>query len=114
MESRRKQLRIEAGTVEIENKKVVKSMRRHERPRTPGFRVERPVRGKWCDLSLAQKRQHVQDQLKQLGRMDEQPKITCLCGKTVPAMYAYRCFMCGAFWCPKCAGKHFEGDKKCK
>jgi len=86
-------------------------MRRHERPRVPGFRVETPVRGNWCDLSLAQKRQHIFDQLKPFGPTKEQPQITCLCGKTVPAMFAYRCFMCGAFWCPKCAGKHF-GKKR--
>ena len=89
-------------------------MRRHEIPRAPGFRVKRPVRGKWAGLSLAQKRQHIQDQLKPLMPMKTQPKITCLCGKTVPVMYAYRCYFCGAFWCPKCAGKHFDQAKKGK
>jgi hypothetical protein len=88
-------------------------MRRHERPRLSNIRVETPVRGKWCKLSLAQKRQHIFDQLKQLGSMKEQPRITCICGKIIPAMYAYRCFECGAFFCPKCASRHF-GIKKSK
>jgi len=85
----------------------VKKMRRHERSRLPHFREVTPIRGKWCDLSLNQKRQHIFDQLKQLGPVDKQPQITCICGKTVPAMYAYRCYECGAFFCPKCASEHF-------
>jgi hypothetical protein len=83
-------------------------MKRHERPRDSGIRVEMPAKSKWRDLSLAQKRQHVRSQLEQLGPPSKQPKITCLCGHTVPVMLAYRCYMCGAFWCPKCGGKHFD------
>ena len=40
--------------------------------------------------------------------------MKCLCGKVVPIMFAYRCYECGAFWCPKCAGKHFDKVKRGK
>ena len=86
-------------------------MRRHGRAKLPNTRIKTPVRGRWEKLSCDQKRAHVFYQLMQLGSIDEQPKVTCLCGLTVPVQNAYRCFECGAFWCPKCAGKHFGIEK---
>ncbi len=83
-------------------------MRRHEVPRHANIRVEVPTNPKWADLNTAQQRTHIHNQIKSLGTLSKQPKIECLCGKIVPYMYAYRCYACGAFWCPKCAGKHFS------
>lgn len=83
-------------------------MRRHEIPRQSNTRVELPVRDDWCDLSKDEERAHVFTQLKSLGPHKKQPEMRCLCGKVVPIMFAYRCYECGAFWCPKCAGKHFK------
>jgi len=54
-------------------------------------------------------RAHIFGQIKSLGSVAKQPKMKCLCGKVVPIMFAYRCYQCGAFFCPKCAGKHFGG-----
>ncbi len=86
-------------------------MRRHAVTRRPHIRVELPVQGNWCDLSVAEKGEHIFNQLKQLGPYKKQPQMRCLCGKIVPIMFAYRCYECGAFWCPKCAGGHFGADK---
>lgn len=87
-------------------------MRRHERPRQSSIRVELPIVGDWCSLSLAEKRTHIFNQVKSLGVMNKQPQIKCLCGRVVPILYAYRCYECGAFWCPKCAAKHFGNAKR--
>ena len=89
-------------------------MRRHERPRQSNIRVEVPVMGAWCNLSVAETRAHIFSQLKLLGNSNKQPQMRCLCGKVVPIMFAYRCYECGAFWCPKCAGKHFGPKKEAK
>lgn len=82
-------------------------MRRHERPRRSNFRVELPIKGDWSELSLAQKRAHIFSQLQSLGPINKQPQMRCLCGRIVPIMFAYRCYECGAFWCPKRADTHF-------
>lgn len=87
-------------------------MRRHERPRLSNTREDVPVNSNWCELSLAQRRTHIFTQLKSLGPSVKQPKMKCLCGKIVPIMFAYRCYECGAFWCPKCARKHFTGANR--
>jgi len=86
-------------------------MRRHERPRTPAIRVELPIGKNYADLSIAERRTIVWFQLKQLGPPSKQPLITCLCGHRVPAMFAYRCYECGVFFCPKCASKHFDTNR---
>ena len=49
----------------------------------------------------------IQGQLGQLGSLDNQPKVTCYCGRTVPVQYIYRCLECGVFLCRVCAVKHF-------
>lgn len=85
-------------------------MRRHEKPRSANIRVAEPIKGDWCNLSLAEKRTHIFNQAKSLGSLNKQPQITCLCRKVVPILYAYRCFECGAFWCPKCAKVHFSEE----
>lgn len=82
-------------------------MRRHKVPRQSNFRVELPVKNDWPNLSSAEHRAHIFAQLKSLGPAKEQPQMRCLCGKIVPIMFAYRCYECGAFWCPKCASEHF-------
>lgn len=82
-------------------------MRRHEIPRQSNTRVELPVRDDWCDLSKDEERAHVFAQIKSLGPIKKQVTIRCLCSKVVPIAHAYRCYECGAFWCPKCASKHF-------
>lgn len=90
-------------------------MRRHERPRQINIRVELPENlseSDWCGLSLAHKRTHIAIQLKSLGPTNKQPQMKCLCGLVTPIMFAYRCYECGAFWCPKCAGKHFDKVKR--
>ncbi len=83
-------------------------MRRHELPQQSNFRVELPVKNDWPNLSLAERRAHIFTQLKSLAPVKKQPQMRCLCGKIVPIMFAYRCYECGAFWCPKCASGHFE------
>lgn len=83
-------------------------MKRHPIPKQNHIRVEVPVGSNWKELSLEQHRKHIFTQLKSLGSMDNQPKMKCLCGRVTPIIYAYRCYECGAFWCPKCAGKHFK------
>lgn len=87
-------------------------MRRHEKPRQPNTRVDLPVTGNWCDLSDDERRAHIMFQLRQVGTVGRQQIITCLCGKSVPIMFAYRCYECGAFWCPKCAAVHFDNSKR--
>lgn len=89
-------------------------MRRHERPRQANMRVEVPVGGNWRNLSLAQQRTHIYNQVKSLGNVKEQPQMKCLCGNIVPIRSVYRCYECGAFWCPKCSAKHFSKAKKAK
>ena len=83
-------------------------MRRHERPKAASIRCELPFGKKWSDLSIAEKRTLIRFQLSQLGPPRKQPIITCLCGEKVQVRFAYRCYMCGAFWCPKCGAKHFD------
>jgi len=83
-------------------------MKRHERPRQSSIRVDLPFGKQWCELSTAERRVFICHQLKQLGPPSKQPIITCLCGKDVPTRFAYRCYVCGAFWCPKCGAKHFD------
>lgn len=86
-------------------------MRRHEVPRQSNTRVELPVKNDWCKLSLDEKRAHIFSQLQSLQPLKGQPVMRCLCGKVVPIQYAYRCYECGSFWCPKCAGTHFAKTK---
>ncbi len=86
-------------------------MRRHAVPKQPHIRVGVPVKNDWYNLSLAEKQAHIFSQLKSLGNIHKQPQMRCLCGKVVPIQYAYRCYECGAFWCPKCSSKHFHRDK---
>ena len=86
-------------------------MRRHPVPRQPHIRTKLPVRDDWCNLSITEKGAHIFSQLQLLGSTDKQPQMRCLCGKVIPIMFAYRCYECGAFWCPKCAGKHFGAKK---
>jgi hypothetical protein len=63
-------------------------------------------------LTCDEKRVHLWTQLEQLGRLETQPRITCICGFTTVIQYMYRCLKCGALFCPKCAVKHFgEGVK---
>ena len=83
-------------------------MRRHEIHRQSNTRVTLPIEGDWCELSLDEKRAHIFSQCKILGNTAKQPQMKCFCGKVVPIMFAYRCYECGAFWCPKCAAKHFS------
>jgi len=86
-------------------------MRRHERPRKANTRCKVPFGKAYSDISIAERRTLILFQLAQLGPHKKQPIITCLCGKDVPAMYAYRCYECGVFFCPKCASKHFDTNK---
>ncbi len=83
-------------------------MRRHERPKQDNIRCEIPWKKNACDLSIVERRTLILFQLKQLGPYSKQQKITCLCGKIVPVMFAYRCYECGVYFCPKCASKHFD------
>lgn len=83
--------------------------KRHEVAKQNTIRVDDPFGKKeYVDLSLEEKRFVIWAQLKELGSMKKQQHITCLCKKVVPIMYAYRCYYCGVFFCPKCAGKHFD------
>jgi len=59
------------------------------------------------DLTCEQKRVHLRTQLEQLGFIDTQPCITCICGRTRPIQYMYRCMDCGCFYCSRCAIEHF-------
>jgi len=76
-------------------------MRRHERPRQSNIRVELPVKDDWSNLSTDEKGAHIFNQIKSLGNYKKQPQMRCLCGHIMPIQFAYRCYMCGAFWCPK-------------
>jgi len=67
----------------------------------------------WPMLTTSTKRVFIRKQLKELGRINTQPKVTCLCGFTAPVQYMYRCFYCGLFLCNKCAAVHFSEDKTC-
>ena len=40
---------------------------------------------------------------------DAAPHVTCVCVKTVPIVYSYRCLYCGIWFCKACAKHHF-GD----
>ena len=89
-------------------------MRRHERPRQANIRVEVPIGSNWKDLSLAQHRTHIFRQLQSLAPVNKQPQMKCLCGKVMPIQFAYRCYECGAFWCPRCSATHFGNAKRVK
>ena len=88
-------------------------MRRHSVPRQSQYRTEVPIGEDWCSLSIDARRALIYSQLKSLGCLSKQQIITCLCGKQIPVMFAYRCFECGAWWCPKCSKTHFD-TTRCK
>lgn len=83
-------------------------MRRHERPKLANIRCDIPFGKDSTELSIAERRTLILFQLKQLGPTSKQQLITCLCGHEIPVIFAYRCYECGVYFCPKCAGKHFN------
>lgn len=44
---------------------------------------------------------------KQQTELLENNIVTCPCKKQIPVRVAYRCYMCGIIFCPKCAEDHF-------
>ena len=83
-------------------------MRRHERARQDMIRDELPLRKRYEELSINDRRLVIRFQLNLLGPPSKQLLMTCLCGKKIPIMFAYRCYECGIFFCPRCASEHFE------
>jgi len=56
---------------------------------------------------IKRKRSIVLNQQKEIISQGTVEEVTCPCGFKLPTRLAYRCFFCGIFFCPTCAGKHF-------
>lgn len=56
---------------------------------------------------IEKKRVIVFNQQKEIIAQGKYEQVTCPCGWKLPSRLAYRCYFCGVFLCPSCAGKHF-------
>lgn len=60
---------------------------------------------------IEQNKQIIKQQTRELGE-NLSLKLTCGgCGKTMRLIRAFRCYLCGIYFCDTCAAKHF-GKKR--
>ena len=53
----------------------------------------------------------VADQVRQVIKCGDNWVVTCVCGKKVDHLHAWRCFHCGIWFCYQCSVVHFGKPK---